>query len=99
MSTSADGPIQAYARVLLDTCLGVQPGWQVLVVSQPLARPLVEEVTRQLGARGAYAVQRLELEGLWNQTWLREAPLDRVGEVPSIQAYEIEHADAIVAIL
>jgi hypothetical protein len=39
---------------LLSTCLGVEPGWQVIVWGTPWARPLLEEVMRQLGERGAY---------------------------------------------
>jgi leucyl aminopeptidase (aminopeptidase T) len=43
-----DPRIEAYARLLVD-CVGPQPGWQVLVRSQPLGRRLVEEVSRELG--------------------------------------------------
>ena len=77
-----DPRIERYATHLLDTCLGVQPGWQVLVWGTPWARPLLEEVTRQIGRRGAYALLRLkdlrpggriELDGSVvqeNGTWL-----------------------------
>jgi aminopeptidase len=95
----ADARLASYARVLLDTCVKVEPGWQVLVASQPAARPLIEELTRQLAGRGAYALQRLEFEGLWNHGWLREAPEELLGELPPIQRNELENIDAIVAIV
>ena len=53
-----DPRIQAYARVLVD-CIEPQPGWQVLVRSQPPARPLIEEVARELARRGSRALVRL----------------------------------------
>ena len=48
-----DPRIEQYARILVETCLDVQPGWQVLVTSGPLARPLIEEVSRLIARRGA----------------------------------------------
>ena len=44
---------ERYAELLLDTCLGVQRGWQVIVWGTPWARPLLEEVMKQLGERPA----------------------------------------------
>jgi len=40
-----DPRLEHYARILVDTCLGVQPGWQVLVSASFQARPLVEEIS------------------------------------------------------
>src|SRR4029078_3861957 len=61
-SVAEDGPvdprIQAYARVLVD-CIEPQPGWQVSVRSQPPARPLIEDICRELGRRAARALGRL----------------------------------------
>ena len=95
-----DQRIEQYARLLVETCIDVQPGWQVLVVGTPLARPLVEEVTRQIARRGAYALLRIHFGGppFASRTWLREAPLELVGTSSSIEQHAFAHCDAIVAI-
>ena len=49
-----DPRIEQYARLLVDTCVGVQPGWEVIVMSTPIARPLLEELARQIARKGAY---------------------------------------------
>ena len=49
-----DPRVHEYARLLVDRCVGVQPGWEVLVRATPLARPLVEAVTEEIARRGAY---------------------------------------------
>ena len=43
-----------------------------------LARPLIEEVTRQVARRGAQALLRVHFGGppFASRTWLREAPID-----------------------
>ena len=66
---------EQYARVLVETCIDVQPGWQVVVVASPLARPLLEAVCRALAHRGAYALVRT-LYGLGTTPgeWVKEAP-------------------------
>jgi aminopeptidase len=95
-----DDRIERYAALLLDTCLGVQPGWQVIVWGMPLARPLLEEVTRQLGRRGAYPLLRLTFGGglVYHRDWLRTAPLDRI-EVPApIDVHAFEQCDAMLAV-
>ena len=59
----ADQRIEQYARLLVDTCVDVQPGWEVMVISTPIARPLLEELARQIGRKGAYVYQRLDFTG------------------------------------
>jgi aminopeptidase len=92
-----DERVPRYASLLLD-CIRPQPGWQVLVRAQPLARPLVEEVSRQLGRRGARSLVRLRFESVADP-FVREAPLELVGRLSPIELHEIEHADSYVAIL
>ena len=55
----ADSRLRDYATLLVDRCIDVQPGWQVLVRASPEARPLVEEVVAAIARRGAYALPRL----------------------------------------
>src|SRR5215210_8229992 len=40
---TGDPRVEAYAALLVETCVDVQPGWQVLVTGGQLARPLLEE--------------------------------------------------------
>ena len=96
----ADPRVERYATLLLDTCLGVQPGWQVVVWGMPSARPLLEEVTRQLGRRGAYPLLRLTFGGglVYHRDWLRNAPLERIAEPASLDVHVLEHCDALLAV-
>jgi aminopeptidase len=89
------------AELLVDRCLVVQPGWQVSVRATPLARPLVEEVARSLGRRGAYYLPRIN----WGSDrlrvdldWALAAPLELLGELPPIERYAVEHEDARLTI-
>jgi aminopeptidase len=75
----------------------VQPGWQVLVASSPRARPLVDEVLRAIGRRGAYALLRIDLPGL-DEIWLKEAPLELVAKVAPIEAHALEQTDCRILI-
>jgi len=95
----ADPRVEEYARVLVETCVDVQPGWQVLVYSSPLARPLIEETSRLIGRRGAYALLRLSLGGeVANLPWTEEAPEELIAKPASIRVNELETADALISI-
>jgi hypothetical protein len=95
-----DARVERYAELLLDTCLGAQRGWQVLVWSTPWARPLLEEILGQLGMRGAYPLLRLTFSGglVYHRAWLRHAPLEVISEPASIDVYALEHCDALLSI-
>jgi len=92
-----DPRVEAYAKLLVERCVDVQPGWQVLVFSSPLGRPLVEQVVRCVARRGAYALPRVSLSGL-DSIWLGEAPEELLKEFPPIEAHSVENADCYVAI-
>jgi aminopeptidase len=95
----ADQRITEYARVLVETCVDVQPDWQVLVYSGPLAGPLIDEVSRVIARRGAYALLRLTLDGeTSNVAWAEEAPEELLGRPAPLRAHELETADALIAI-
>ena len=91
-----DPRLEQYAGILVDTCIGVQPGWQVLVSAGPLARPLVDEVSRLLGERGAHALIRQNLTG--SLPWALAAPEELLKTVPSIDLHALEHADGLISI-
>ena len=85
-----DARVERYAELLLGTCLGVERGWQVMVWGTPWARPLLEEVMKQLGERGAYPLLRLTFSGgSWREhrAWLRHAPLDVISEAAPIEVH------------
>ena len=83
----------------METCVDVQPGWQVLVTGGHLARPLLEEVNRLVGRRGAYAVQRVSLNGYGtNIPWAQEAPEELLGTPAPIEAYAFDNADGWISI-
>jgi aminopeptidase len=91
-----DPRLEQYASVLVDTCIGVQPGWQVLFSAAPLAQPLVDETSRLIGERGAYALIRPNLSG--SLAWALAAPEDLLKTVPSIDLHALENADALISI-
>jgi aminopeptidase len=92
-----DPRIDEYARLLVDRSVGVRAGWEVLIRSTPLARPLIEAVTEQVAHRGAYPLWHLA----WEPTsgpFAREAPLD-VLRVPSpVMNFVWEKCDAFIMI-
>ena len=97
-----DPRIEQYARLLVEDCVDVQPGWQVIVGSQPLARPLVEEVCRQIARRGAYALPRIGFSSILarsSEAWVKEAPEELLKELAPIEAYTTENADTFIAII
>ena len=91
--------VDEWARLLIEECVGVQPGWQVLLIGQPLARPLVEACARRVARREAYALVRYRFEQSANAAWLKEAPAELTGTTAPITAHEYEAASAYVAIV
>jgi aminopeptidase len=95
-----DTRVEQYAELLLDTCLGVQNGWQVLVWGTPWARPLLEEVMKQLAERGAYPLLRLTFSGglVFHRAWLRHAPLEAISEPAPVDVHALRECDALLAV-
>jgi aminopeptidase len=94
-----DRRVEDYAKLLVEQCLDVQPGWQVIVSAGMLARPLVEEVSRLLGRRGAYAILRLNLAGNGtNVPWAQVAPEELLDNPADIETYPFHKADAWIGI-
>jgi len=73
-----DARVTEFAELLVDYSTGVQEGWQVLVVTTSEAEPLARELSRLIGERGAYALQRISLGGLYpfDSDWLAAAPAE-----------------------
>jgi aminopeptidase len=60
----------------VDYSIGVQPGWQVLVATTTEAEPLARELSRLIGERGAFALQRISFgaRSPVDADWLCAAP-------------------------
>src|SRR5438132_13361909 len=88
--------LELYARLLVERSLDVQPGWQVLIRSTPLARPLLEEIVRLIAQRGAYPLLRLGFSSLWpvDGVFAAEAPEQTLAALPAVDALTIEQMDA-----
>jgi len=93
-----DPRIEKLAGLLVERCVDVQPGWQVLVMGHPAARPLLEEVCRRVGRRGAYALLRLRIESPPLRSWMLEADDEIVGRFTSIEAYDYDHMDTYIVV-
>ena len=95
-----DPRIERLAGLLVERCIDVQPGWQVLIRSTPLARPLLEEVARLIAQRGAYPLLRLGFSSLWpvDGVFAAEAPAETLAELPRVDALTIEQMDARITI-
>lgn len=93
-----DPRIEAYAKLLVERSLDVQPGWQVWINSSWLARPLVQEVVRLIARRGAYPLVRLGDAGMedvpFETLWAMEAPEQLLSEVAPADRQAWETMDA-----
>jgi aminopeptidase len=76
----------------------VQRGWQVVIVTQTGARPLIEAVLERVAARGAFPLLRMGFDWPFHRFWVKHAPEDLLTQLPSIDAFERENCDAIVTI-
>jgi aminopeptidase len=64
-----------------------------------LARPLLEAVSRLIGRRGAYALQRASLSGQsLNLPWALEAPEELLSTPAPLEAQALDQADALIVI-
>jgi aminopeptidase len=97
----ADPRIEQYARIMVETCVDVQPGWQVVVAGGHLGRPLIEEVTKQVARRGAYALLRVGLGGgslVASFAWAREAPMELLENPAPLDLQLLREADALIVV-
>jgi aminopeptidase len=90
-----DPRIAEYARLLVERCIDVQPGWQVIVKSRPEAQPLVQAVAREIARREAYALLWLEFGPLdVDLEWAKVAPLALLEQPAPIHRHAYDTADA-----
>ena len=91
-----DPRLESYASLLVDRCVDVQPGWQVLIRATPPARPLVEAIVSAVARREAYALPRLSFGR--SPVWVAEAPEEQLGRIAEIEAHELDNADCFMVI-
>lgn len=95
----ADPRVVAYARLLVEHSLAVQPGWQVLIRTTPLARPLHDEVVRQIARRGAYAISRMSwTEWPVDLNWAQHASDELLQQLAPAELAMIDAMDARISI-
>jgi aminopeptidase len=96
---TGDPRIERYAKLVVERSLDVQPGWEVLIRSTPLARPLLDELERQIALRGAYPIMRVNWS-LWptDHGWVSQAPESLLGELPEIDRYACDRMDARITL-
>ncbi len=92
---STDPRVDAYAKLLVERCLDVQPGMQVLIRTTPLAKPAVLALQREIARRGAYPLLRVGFV-MWpaNPPWAAEAPEELLAEMSEIDRFASDHMDA-----
>jgi aminopeptidase len=92
---------EQYARLLVEQCIDVQPGWQVMVNAGVLGRPLYEEVVRVIAERGAYPLSRLSFASGAGPSslWVNNAPEELLTKLAPIDEYTFLEADALIAIV
>jgi aminopeptidase len=96
-----DPRLAAYARLLIDRCIDPQPGWQVLVQTTTLARPLARELSRLLAERGAYALTRLSFGAPWpiDLDWIEAAPAELAPLLPPLEQELVDRVDASICVV
>jgi aminopeptidase len=83
----------AFAALLCDWCLDVQPGHQVLIASTTLAEPLVVALHRAVLARQAWPLLRLNPPGLVEDFYRHAGPAQLDAYAP-LELTEVKSIDA-----
>jgi aminopeptidase len=98
----ADSRVSDYAKLLVERCVDVQPGWEVIVIGSTQARPLVEEVVRAIGRRGAVPIVQLSFSGMdfwpFESIWAETATPERVAERSPLRVKLEDECDAWIRI-
>jgi aminopeptidase len=96
-----DPRVRQYATLLVERCIDAQPGWQVLVQTSVLARPLVDEVLRALGRRGAYPILWAQFDQ-WQYpadlTYVENAAVEQLETLSAIDRNTLLTCDARIVI-
>src|ERR1700748_518551 len=82
----------AFARLLVDYCLDVAPGQQILLNSTTLAAPLLLALQREILEREAWPLLRVDLPGQSENHWraARDVHLDGFARAELAEAEAID---------
>lgn len=96
-----DQRLEAYARLLVDRCIGAGPGAQVLVATTSDARPLAECLSHELARRGAYALTRIHFGGVYplDAAWIRVAPPELAATLAPLEQEVVDRVDGSIFVL
>jgi aminopeptidase len=96
-----DPRVEAYARLLVERSIDPQPGAQVLVATTTAARPLAEQLSRELARRGAYALTRIAFGGLYplDVAWVESAPPELALGLPPLEQEVLDRVDGAIFVL
>lgn len=93
----SDPRLVQYAKLLVERCVDVQPGQQILIRSTPLAEPLIAEVVRGIARRGAFPFVRLNMASI-SEAYLEEASEEQLAKVAPFDRMLYEQCDAQIVI-
>jgi aminopeptidase len=97
----SDPRVEAYARHLVDYSIGAEAGGQVLVGTTTVARPLAEELSRQLARRGAYTLTRIHFGAIYpvDACWIAEAPAELAHRLAPLEQEVVDRVDGAIFVL
>ena len=97
----SDPRVEAYARLLVERSIDPRPGAQVLVSTTTNARPLAEELSRQLARRGAYALTRMSVGGAYpvDAAWIGAAPSELAAGPAPLEQEVVDRVDGLIHVL
>ena len=98
---TTDPRLTAYAELLVDRCIGVRAGWQVLLVTTAEARPLVDELGRLVAERGAYVLPRISF-GAWypvDAAWIAAAEPELARRLAPLEQHVVDHVDGTIVVI
>jgi aminopeptidase len=93
--------VTEYALLLVDRCIDPKPGDEILVLSTPLGRPVVEEVVRRLAQRGCYALLRIDFAAEQFpvcHAWSTAAPEELLAELAPIDRFAVDNMNGRITI-
>jgi aminopeptidase len=96
-----DARLRAYARLLVERSIGAREGLQVLVATTTEARPLAEELSRELARRGAYALPRIHFGAVYplDAPWIEAAPPELGATLAPLEQHVVEGVDGTILVL
>lgn len=93
-----DKRLEAYAEMLVERCIGVKEGWQVIVKTRSTqSLPLAQAVVRVIARNGAYALPRIASTSFAYE-WVRHAPEGMLPIPAELDLHNGQTADAWVII-